>query len=179
MLINPTVDMLRRMRLPAMAQAYIDQRDKPQAVDGLSFDERFALVVDREYLARKDHRIARYLKDAKLRIPAAPEDIDYRTPRGLDRSITAGLLDGQWIQGRQNVLLTGLSGVGKTYLACALGTAACQLGFTTLYYRMPRLLSDLAVSLGDGSYARRLQKLASADLLILDDWGLEQLSPSL
>jgi len=168
---NPTVEMLRKMRLSAMAQAYLDQRDRPEDQQ-LSFDERFAMIVDREFLARKDSRVARLLKDAHLRLQAVPENIDYRSSRGLDRGLMQSLMQGDWIRARHNVLLTGPTGVGKTYIACALGNAACRQGLTTLYYRMPRLLSELSVALGDGSYPKRLTKLASVDLLILDDWGI-------
>ncbi len=175
MLANPTVDMLRRLHLSAMAQAYLEQRDRPEDQQ-LSFDERFGLIVDREFLARQQHRIARLLKDAHLRLPAVPEDIDYRAARGLDRALMSSLLTGEWVRSRHNILLTGPTGVGKTYVACALGAAACRQGFTTLYFRMPRLLTELSVALGDGTYPKRLARLAAVDLLILDDWGIAPLT---
>ena len=175
MLTNPTVEMLRKMRLSAMAQAYLEQRDRPDDQQ-LSFDERFAMIIDREFLARKESRITRLLKDARLRLPAVPEDIDYRTARGLDRGHMQSLVTGDWIRSRHNILLTGPTGVGKTYIACALGNAACRQGLTTLYYRMPRLLSELSLARGDGTYPKRLARLASVDLLILDDWGIAPMS---
>jgi DNA replication protein DnaC len=175
MLTQETLEKLRRMRLGAMADALEAQRRAPE-VHELSFEERFGLLVDQEWTARRGRRLARLLKEARLRLPAAPEDIDYRTPRGLDKSLLRTLLGGDWLREGRNILLTGPTGVGKTFIACALGNGACRQGFRTRYYRVPRLLGDLEMARADGSYPRLLGRLSRVDLLILDDWGLAPLT---
>lgn len=175
MLNQETLEKLRRMRLGAMADALVAQEAAPETHE-LSFEERLGLVVDQEWTARRDRRLARLLRQARLRLPAAPEDIDYRTPRGIDKPLLRKLIGGDWLRDGRNVLVTGPTGVGKTFLACALGNAACRQGFTTRYYRVPRLLGDLELARADGSYGVVLGRLATADLLILDDWGLAPLT---
>lgn len=175
MLNQETLEKLRRMRLGAMADALVAQEAAPESHE-LCFEERLGLVVDREWTARRDRRLARLLKQARLRLPAAPEDIDFRTPRGIDKPLLRSLLGGDWLRDGRNILLTGPTGVGKTFLACALGNAACRQGLTTRYYRVPRLLGDLELARADGSYASFLGRLAAVDLLILDDWGLATLT---
>ncbi len=175
MLNQETLEKLRRMRLGAMADALVAQEASPESHE-LSFEERLGLAVDREWTARRDRRLARLLKQAHLRLTAAPEDIDYRTPRGIDRPLLRQLLGGDWLRDGRNILLTGPTGVGKTFLACALGNAACRQGFATRYYRVPRLLGDLELAKADGSFPSLLGRLATVDLLILDDWGLATLT---
>lgn len=132
MLMQQTLETLRRMRLVAMADAFLAQAQQPD-MHGLSFEERFGLLVDQEWTHRQNRRMARFLKNAKLRLPACPEDIDYQQPRGLDRSVLRSLTSCDWIRMRQNVLITGPTGVGKTFLACALANAACRQGYSARY----------------------------------------------
>lgn len=165
-----TVDKLRKLRLAGMAEGFLAQLQAPDYAS-LSFEERFGLLVDQEWTYREGRRLARLLRAAKLRLPACLEDTDYSQPRGLDRSVMAGLATGQWLRAHQNAIITGPTGVGKTFIACALGNAACRQGFSARYYRLPRLLSDLVLARGDGSYPKLLAQLAKTDLLILDDWG--------
>lgn len=170
MLNNPTCDQLRELRLAGMLAAYEAQL-KDGACDGLSFEERLGLLVDREYNERQNRRLKTRLREARLRLDAAVEDIDYRHPRGLDKRLLLSLADGQWIRQRQNLIITGPTGAGKTYLACALANQACRQGLTVQYHRAPRLFGDLALARGDGRYPKLIAKLAKSDLLILDDWA--------
>ncbi len=171
MLTQQTIDRLHQMRLSGMAEAFLVQLQNPD-YQGLSFEERFGLLVDHEWTYRQNRRLARLLREAKLRLSACLEDVDYHHPRDLDRSLLRSLSSGDWIRARQNVLITGPTGVGKTYLACALAHAACRQGFRARYYRLPRLLAELAIARGDGSYPKVLHHLARIDLLVLDDWGI-------
>lgn len=171
MLNHPTHEHLTRLRLFGMAQALAEQASLPD-IGSLSFEERLGLLVDRERAERQNRLTASRLRRARLKQPAVAEDIDYRHPRGLDRALFRRLLTGDWVNAHQNVLITGPTGVGKTYLACALANAACRQGRTALYQRLPRLFEELAVARGDGRYARLMTSLAKADVLILDDWGL-------
>jgi DNA replication protein DnaC len=177
MLIEHTIARLNDMRLTGMSEAYSFQRERPNMQE-LSFDERFSMLVDGEWSCRQDRRLARLLKEAKLRLPACIEDINYRQPRDLDRNAIIHLATCDWIKDAQNVLITGPTGVGKTFIACALAHSACRHGFSARYYRVPRLLSDLAVARGDGSYAKVLNRLSRIRLLVLDDWGTAPLGPS-
>jgi len=167
-LTQQTLDKLATLRLTGMREAFEQQLAQP-ATHELAFEERLALLLDREILTRDNRRLARLLKAARLRLPAAcPEDIDYRHRRGLQRAQMAQLGTGQWIHHKHNLLLTGPTGTGKTYLACALGNQACRQGLSTRYFRLPRLLEQLAIAHGDGSYPRLMQQLSRTELLILD-----------
>jgi DNA replication protein DnaC len=176
MLTEPTIDKLKALHLYAMANAWIAQRSDA-SMNELDFDTRLGLVVDAEVLARDNKRIARLLHDAKLRIPGAcMEDIDFPPKRELDRALIKTLATGRWIADRQNVLITGMTGVGKTYISCALAQLACRTGFRALYRRAPRLFEELALAHADGTYTRLLGKLAKTDVLVIDDWGLSPLT---
>lgn len=170
-----TIDNLRHLRLPAMAQAYQQQLQDPK-VHELSFDERLGLLVDHERTARQNRQIGRLLREARLKVAASPEDIDYETHRGLDRALMRQLLTGQWLTAHHNLLVTGPTGVGKTFLVCSLATAACRQGFRVRYYRLSRLFQDIFLAKGDGSYGKLAAQLTKVDLLILDDWGLAPLA---
>lgn len=174
MLLQQTIDRLHELRLTGMAHALDEQRGQPDLHD-LAFEDRLALLLERETTARADRRLTRLLQVAKLRLPATIEDLDFQTPRGLDRSVLLRLADGEWIRQYQVVLLVGATGTGKTYVACALGHRACRQGLRVRYFRIPRLLHDLAAARADGSYSQLLAALLKSDLLILDDWGLAPL----
>ena len=172
MLNEPTMEKLYEMRLSAMADAWTAQQ-KDAAIGALSFDERMALLVEAEHMARDNRRLKRLLKDAELRIPSAcMEDVKATPARGLEKAMVRQLGSCAWIAEHLNVLITGATGVGKSYLASALGQAACRKGLRVTYRRMPRLFDELALARVDGSYARVLSRLAKAELLILDDLGL-------
>ena len=175
MLTHPTTERLRGLGLAAMAQALEEQRRQPD-LDGLGFEERLALLVDREALERDTKRLATRLRFAGLRQQATPEDVDHHAARGLDRALFQRLTGGEWIERHQNLLLTGPTGTGKTWLACALGHRACRDNRAVLYHRVPRLLEALGLARGDGRYARMLKGLARVHLLILDDWGITPLT---
>lgn len=175
MLIQQTVESLRRMRLAGMADALLAQAQQPDLND-LSFEERLGLLVDYEVTFRQNKRLARLLKQARLRMPACMEDINYQHPRGLEKTVMRALSSCQWISDHQNVLIVGPTGVGKTYLACALANQACRHGFKTVYYRTSRLFTDLAIARGDGSYPKMMNQLAKVALLVLDDWGISHLT---
>jgi len=176
MLMEPTVEKLKILHLYAMAAAWVAQRGDPSFGE-LDFDARLALLVDAETLARDNKRIARLLREAKLRIPGAcVEDIDTSPKREIERSLVRTLATGRWIADHQNVLITGMTGVGKTYVACALAQLGCRTGFRALYRRTPRLFEELALAHADGTYTRLLGKLAKIDVLVLDDWGLAPLT---
>jgi len=176
MLNNQTQDNLRTLKLIGMADALEQQLTQPATHEDLSFDERIALLVDREVTYRKNIKTNRLIKTAKLKQRALPEDIDYKHPRDLKKSQLADLLSCQWIQQHNNVLLTGLTGCSKTWLACALGMQACRQGLSVRYFRSARLFADLSIAHGDGRYLRLIKQLSKVDLLILDDWGLEKLN---
>jgi DNA replication protein DnaC len=175
MLINQTLEHLRNLKLAAMAAALEEQMQQPLTFD-LSFEERFSLLVMREITDRENRRLQRLLKTARLKQPACVEDIDYRHPRGLDKSLMATLAGGDWIRRGANVHLTGQTGTGKSWLACALGNQACRMGWSVKYERVPRLLENLRIAHADGSFGKRLAQLAKTDLLILDDFGIKPLA---
>jgi DNA replication protein DnaC len=175
MLHHPTLDKLQALRLTGMYHALCEQMGLPETA-ALSFEERLGLLVDREVTERSDRRLTTRLRQAKLRQNACLEDLDYRPPRGLDKALMTSLATGQWIRDHRNILITGPTGVGKTWVACALGHHACRDGVTTLYLRLPRLLQELPIAKADGRYPKLLTTLAKTELLILDDWGLAALS---
>jgi DNA replication protein DnaC len=175
MLTQPTLAKLEALHLYGMLRALNDQLQTPDCAS-LSFEERLGLLVDRETTERETQKVAARLKRAQLRQPAAPEDVDFRHPRGLDRAQFVALCACGWIKSRDNLLLTGPTGVGKTYLACALAQKACREGYSVQYARTGRLLEELGVARADGTYGRRLTALARLDLLVLDDWGLAPLT---
>jgi DNA replication protein DnaC len=171
MLNHPTYDRLTQLRLSGMARAWAEQHNAP-GIEALSFEERLGLLVDREVTERAARQTSNRLRRAKLKQTAVAEDIDYRHPRGLDRALFRRLLDGHWVSAHQNVLITGPTGVGKTYLACALAHQACRQGATALYLRLPRMFEELTLARGDGRYSKFIAQIAKTDVLILDDWGL-------
>jgi DNA replication protein DnaC len=175
MLSHPTVDKLHSLKLTGMYQALIEQMNMPD-INALAFEERLGRLVDREMTERDQRRLKTRLQRAKLRLSACIEDMDYRHPRGLDQSLMTKLGTCQWVHERHNVLITGPTGIGKTWIACALGHQACRQGLGVLYLRLPRFLQELSMAKGDGRYVRLMKALAKTDLLILDDWGLSSLN---
>jgi DNA replication protein DnaC len=157
-----------------MLSAFEEQMKMPD-IENFSFDERFGLLIDREMIDRQNRRFKTRLRKAKLRQNACLEDIDFHHPRGLDKSLMLQLASGQWIKEANNLLIIGPTGVGKTYLACALAHKACQLDYSALYFRLPRLLQQLDIAKGDGRYGKMLKSFAKTNLLVIDDWGLKKL----
>jgi len=172
MLTEPTMEKLKALRLDAFALAWSEQHKDAQT-GKLSFDERLSLLVDAEWLQRENRRLDRALKEARLKIGAAcVEDIDYPARRELDRSVIRQLAACRWVEEHHNVIVTGPTGVGKTYIACALAQQACRKGYRALYRRASRLFDELALARADGTYARLLARFARTDVLLIDDWGL-------
>ena len=177
MLIHPTHERLIALGLAGMARAFDEQRASPDLA-ALTFEERVGILVDREAAERDTKRMTARLKVAALRQDACVEDIDVRTPRGLDRPLLARLVAGDWIDRHNNLAICGPTGVGKSWIAYALGHKACRDGRSVFYQRVPRLFEALALARGDGRHARMLKTLARVELLILDDWGLSVLTQS-
>ncbi len=176
MLNNATYEQLIKMKLLGMAVGFARQFEQPTAVEALSFEERFAILVENETSDRETRRLKRLLQFAGLRQEAAVEDLDYRTERGLDRSQMAGLVTCDWVRRRQNLHITGPTGTGKSWLGCAFGHQACRQGLSVRYERVGRLMESLRVSRGDGSYGKKLSAIAKTDLLILDDFAIKPLT---
>ena len=170
-----TLERLHSLRLTGMAEALSQQQMQPQ-MQQLSFEERLTLLVDQELLYRDNRRQTRLLKAAKLRLSACVEEIDYQHPRGIDRAYLSSLTHCHWIERSQNLCITGPTGCGKTWLACAFGNQACRQGRSVRYLRLPRLFEQLRIAHGDGSYTRLMNQLAKTDLLILDDWAIQKLT---
>lgn len=176
MLTHATVDGLYTLNLPAMARGLAEQRERPD-YQALSFEERLGLLVDLELQERENRRLQRSLKSAKLRTNAVVEDIDFRRPRGLDRGQILSLADSLWVANHHNVLIVGATGLGKSFLGCALAHSAIRHGHSALYLRGPRMLDDLAIARADGRLARLMASWARVDVLVIDDFLLRPLSP--
>lgn len=175
MLTVPTLERLRELKLEGMAKAFEEQMASSEFKE-LSFEERIGLLVDRELTSRNNRRLRTRLKKAKLRQTACMEDIDYQQPRGLDKALMKSLFTCQWISEKLNVLITGPTGVGKSFITCALGHRACLEGFRVFYSRASRLFGELMVARGDGRYGKLMHTIAKSHLLIIDDWGLSVLN---
>lgn len=175
MLTHPTRAKLAQLKLHGMAAALDEQANIP-ACEQMTFEERLGLLVDREETERANRDLTIRLRVARLRQNAVAEDIDFRHVRGLDRSLVVALLGCGWIRHHDNCLITGPTGAGKSYLACALANKACREKFKVFYIRAPKMFSDLSIARADGSYGRLLLKLTRVDLLVLDDWGVTPLT---
>jgi len=172
---NQTIEKLHQMRLHTMAVAFKEELERPNNAD-LTFEDRIALLVEREWLFRENRQLGTRLKTARLKHQAVLEDIDFRYPRGMEKSLILSLAGCQWIKSHYNVIITGPTGIGKSYLAEALTNKACREGYTARYYRSARLFQELTMARGDGSYVVLLQKISKTDLLVIDDWGLAPLA---
>ncbi len=169
MLNEQTLEKLHAMRLTGMADAFKDQMMAPDMND-LSFEERFGFLVDQHWTWKEDRRLKTLLRNAKLKDNACIEDIDYKSPRGINKSLILSLSGCDWIKNAQNIIVTGSTGVGKTYLACALANSACRKGFSSFYKRSSRLFQEIAVARADGTYPKLMNKMAKAKVLIIDDF---------
>ncbi len=177
MLNEQTMTQLHDMKLHGMAECYDEHRQHPQMAD-MSFDERFALLVDRQWRWREERALATRLRNAKLKIQACIEDLDYCKSRGLKRSQINQLSSSEWVRFHQNVIITGKTGTGKTFAACALGQKACRDGYRVRYYVAAKLFRELSAAHADGSFMRLINRLVKTDLLMIDDWGMETLTES-
>ena len=175
MLTHPTLDKLQTLRFTGMVRALEEQMHMPD-IDQLDFEQRLGLLIDREMTERENQRLKNRLTKAKLRHNACVEDIDYRAPRGLDKSVMVKLISCDWVREHLNVFIIGPTGIGKSWLACALAQKACREGLSTRYLRLPRLLQELTIAKGDGRYHKLLIQLAKIDLIILDDLCMAPLS---
>jgi len=175
MLMQPTIEKLYAMKLIGMADALTQQMSDP-GTSQLSFEERFSLLVDQQWTWKQNKALARRLRNAKLRSEACLEDFDWREPRGLDRGQVRSLATSDWVRQHRNLLISGPTGVGKSFLASAFAHKACRDGFTALHLRIPQLFRDLAVAHADGSFGRLLHRLAHIDVLVIDDFGMAPMS---
>jgi DNA replication protein DnaC len=171
MLHHPTLEKLQALRLMGMYKALIEQMNMPES-ETLGFEERLGLLVDREMTERQDRRLKTRLRQARLKHNACVEDLDYRAPRGLDKALMLQLATCRWVHEGLNLIINGATGVGKTWIACALAQKACREGYTALYLRLPRLFEELSLAHGDGRFTKLMAGFAKTDLIILDDWGL-------
>lgn len=176
MMQEETIARLHQLKLHGIAEAMIEQSQSTIYGD-LSFEERLGMLIDREVTARDNRRLTNLLRGARLRYSGAcPEEIDFRTPRGLAKDAILSLAQNNWVRGKQNVIITGPTGSGKTFIACALANSACRGGHSAYYIRLPRLLQEMNIARGDGSYGKQLTRLAKYALLVIDDWGLAKLN---
>lgn len=171
MLTHPLCDQLKTLRCQGMLEAYQEQLNTPD-IKRLSFDERFALLVEREYITRENRKLINRLRQAKLKEDACIEDIDYSPERQLSKTVITRLAECSWISRKENILLTGPTGAGKTYLACAFANQACRQGYGARYIRLPKLFQAITIAKADGSYIKLMQYVAKLPLLVLDDWGI-------
>lgn len=171
MLSHPLVEQLKTLRCYGMIEA-LEEQQRQDNIGHLSFDERLALMVERECIERENRRLATRLRQAKLKEPACIENLDYGASRNVSKTVIQQLAECLWISRKQNLLITGPTGTGKTYLSCALANQACRRGFSARYIRLPRLFQTLTIAKGDGSYVKLLSSLEKTHLLIIDDWGL-------
>lgn len=175
MLNEQTMTKLYEMKLNGMAEAYDEQRAQSRMAD-LSFEERFAMLVERQWIWKENRAMSRRLAYAKFKQPACIEDLDFRSSRGLKRSQINQLSSCDWVQYHQTVVVTGPTGCGKTYIACALAHKACREGYRSMYFYAPKLFRALTMAQADGSITKLLQKLARADVLVVDDWGIAKIT---
>jgi DNA replication protein DnaC len=176
MMLEMTLKKLNQLKLFGMAEALVEQSRNTMYAN-LPFEERLGLLIDRECSVRDNRRLGNLLRGARLRYPqACPEEIDFRTPRGLSKDAVVSLMQNGWVTGKQNVIITGPTGTGKTFIACAFANSACRSGHSAHYIRLPRLLEEMNIARGDGSYGKHLARLAKYAVLIIDDWGLAKLS---
>ena len=176
MMLEPTISKLNQLKLYGIVEALSEQNQSTMYAE-LSFEERLGLLVDREITARDNRRLTNLLRGARLRYSnACTEEIDFRTPRGLAKDVIISLAQNGWVKGKQNVIITGPTGTGKTFMACALANSACRSGHSAYYVRLPRLLQEMNIARGDGSYGKLLTRIAKYVLLVIDDWGLAKLS---
>jgi len=171
MLHHPTLEKLQTLRLSGMYKALTEQMNIPES-EPLSFEERLGLLVDRELTERQDRRLQTRLRQARLKHNACVEDLDYHAPRGLDKALMRQLATCRWVHEGLNLIINGATGVGKTWIACALAQKACREGYSAQYLRLPRLFEDLGLAHGDGRFSKLMAGFAKTDLIILDDWGL-------
>ena len=172
MLMHPTLDKLNHLPFAGMAAALREQLDDPNTYQSLSFEERLGLLLDREHIERENRRLATRLRTAKFPIQACVEDLDFQSGRKLDKNAVIALMDCQWVAQHAGIIITGPTGVGKTYMACALAQKACREGYKALYMRIPRLFRELTIAKADGRFSKLLTSLSKIDVLILDDWGM-------
>jgi DNA replication protein DnaC len=175
MMYHPTLDKLQQLKLTGMAHA-LQEQEAVADIGSMPFEERLGLMVDRELTERDNRRMQTRLRAAKLKHSTALEDTDFKSPRGLDRSLIMKLADCKWVAEHMNVLITGPTGVGKTWLACALAHKACREGYSSYYVRLPRLLQEMDMGRADGRYAKMMRQLSKTSVLVMDDWGLAALT---